>query len=569
MTTDKNAAVAKFIVEDERLYFVDELTPEMAPFNIEKIKRDLAASSFAGVTFDQAQLERDITQVNEQLELLKNQDESESEFDIETEVKFELSKLIYAKLEITVSDDKMEGFAKVTTAQGGAILDEEKIKQTCRQAGIKFGLKAQLVEELLEESLALEAGSELEKLIVVGRPPEKGKDSFIEPKVTLFSNLVRNHKRFDDGRFDLRDLGEIETVEIGQVVAEKVAASSGIAGMNILGESVEPTPGEDKTLIPQDGTEINPENVNQLLATKQGLLRLLEGEVVVDDVLVLPKVDAKSGHVKFKGSVIVEGDVAPDMKIRASGDVTVGGFVESAIIECDGQIVISGGCSGRILNEDELVDDYAKARKARYSATLKSGQNINVAFTNQCHLDAKFDIEIEKNLIHSHVSARSIKVGAGDKPNGRILGSYFYLSQFLEAGVIGSESNVHVDIDMNRGYDAIMTKLALITKTLGKIGKKKDQLIVKRKEQLVSNQNLEIVDKQVAACKIQFENYFRQKAALETRKEEYLNSLYVQANTRLFTHVKFSFAKSALVSEEQKGASQVRLTEKGVSIEPA
>lgn len=557
-----------FIVEDEFLYFVEDLTPEMAPFNTEKIKQDLAASSFAGISIDQVQLESDIAQANEQLKILKNKDKSESESVIATEVKLVLSKYVNAKLEITVSDDKMEGVAKVTAAQGGKGLDEKIIKQICRQADIKFGLKAQLVKALIEESQSLDTGSELEKLIIVGRAPENGKDAFIEPKVTLFSDLVRNHKRFEDGRFDLRDLGEIETVEIGQVVAEKVAATSGVAGINILGEKVEPTPGEDKALIPQDGTEINPENPNQLIATKKGLLRLLDGEVVVDDVLVLPKVDAKSGHVKFKGSVIVEGDVAPDMKIRATGDVTVGGFVESASIDCGGQIVISGGCSGRILNEEELVEDYAKARKARYSAMLKSRQNINVAFTNQCHLDAKFDIEIEKDLIHSHVSARSIKVGAGDKPNGRILGSYFYLSQSLEAGHIGSESNVHVDIDMNRGYDAIMAKLALITKTLRQIGKKKDQLIAKRKEHLASNKNLGIVDKQVAACKLHFENYTRQKAALEKTKEVYLNSLYVQANNRIFTHVKCCFAKSALINEEQRGAVRIRLTEEGVNIEP-
>lgn len=51
----------------------------------------------------------------------------------------------------------------------------------------------------------------------------------------------------------------------------------------------------------------------------------------VDEVLSVKQVDIRHGHVMFEGSLLVTGDVMPGMRIKTSGDVVIGGFVEGAI----------------------------------------------------------------------------------------------------------------------------------------------------------------------------------------------------------------------------------------------
>ncbi|NVK25158.1 MAG: DUF342 domain-containing protein [Gammaproteobacteria bacterium] len=556
------------IVDGDRLYFVDTLTSSSNTLYLSDILSTLKDSEFAHVEFDANLIEAELKRLNTQLHELADQQKDKSADSSKIKVKLAIGKFNDANIEVIPDKDGMSATAAVTLAKGGKPITEEDIKKACLRAKIRFGLKASLVKGLLEKLQQAKPDSTVEHVIVTGKPPVNGNDAYIKPLVDLFSQSMRQHKRYDDGRFDMRDFGEIHTVDVGQVVAEKVSATEGIAGSTIFGEQIPATPGEDIALVPTEGVEINPDNENQLIATKKGLMRMEDGSVVVDDILVLDTVDAKTGHVKFKGSVIVKGDVTPDMNIEATGDVTIAGFVESATVRCSGHLMISGGCSGRILNEEELENDYAKARNARYSCSLYSDLDITVAFTNQCQLIAKKHIQVEKHLIHSHLTASSVCVGSGDRPSGKILGSYFYLSRSLEAGFIGSESNVHVDIDMNRGYQNFAKKLLELRNVVNKIKKKKQQIQQKIEDEQATPVEPNLIKKQMAVIEQQLAKYQQMIKALEIKRKKYLGSLYVKANSKLLSHVKFQFSEHALITHEQKSASIIKLVDEEIVIEP-
>ena len=53
----------------------------------------------------------------------------------------------------------------------------------------------------------------------------------------------------------------------------------------------------------------------------------------VDEVLNVKQVDIRHGHVEFEGSLLVTGDVMPGMRVKTSGDVVIGGFVEGGYID--------------------------------------------------------------------------------------------------------------------------------------------------------------------------------------------------------------------------------------------
>ncbi|MCZ8498672.1 FapA family protein [Vibrio lentus] len=55
-----------------------------------------------------------------------------------------------------------------------------------------------------------------------------------------------------------------------------------------------------------------------------------------------------TGHVKFKGNVFVSGNIEPGMIVKATGCIiTVGGFIESAEVQAQGDIKVAKGITGR------------------------------------------------------------------------------------------------------------------------------------------------------------------------------------------------------------------------------
>ena len=81
-------------------------------------------------------------------------------------------------------------------------------------------------------------------------------------------------------------------------------------------------------MVAGEGTFLSPDDPDLLLASRPGLPRQEKNGMKVDDVLSVKQVDIRHGHVIFEGALIVAGDVTPGMKIKTSGDVVIGGFVE-------------------------------------------------------------------------------------------------------------------------------------------------------------------------------------------------------------------------------------------------
>ncbi|WP_157618746.1 FapA family protein, partial [Vibrio sp. HI00D65] len=64
-------------------------------------------------------------------------------------------------------------------------------------------------------------------------------------------------------------------------------------------------------------------------------------------------VDVSTGHVKFKGNVLVSGNIEPGMVVKATGSITVGGFIESAEVQAQGDIKVAKGIIGHTTKEGE------------------------------------------------------------------------------------------------------------------------------------------------------------------------------------------------------------------------
>ncbi len=470
-----------------------------------------------------------------------------------------VAKAIDAKINIQLAEDKMSVSAQVTTAVGGKLLDLETIKQSCLDAGIRYGLKSSLINELLLQCKNSEPGSPIEFTIVKGMPVVHGVDAYLKPRVALFSDACRTPKVDSNGRADLKDLGNIETVTVNQAVLEKVPLTIGKEGIDIYGDKIPPSVGKDINFSINDSVIISPKNPNILLATKSGLARFDGKTLIIDDVFTLPELDPKKGHVKFKGSVIIQGDVSPDMQLTATGDVFIGGFVESAVIKCGGELTIISGASGRLLEGPK--DDH------HYSCVLQSGGQINLTFANQCEITAKTIVSVKKQLSHCNVEANSVVVGQGDRPSGLITGCRFFLCKTLEAGVIGTESDVHTDISMNRTYDIFINKEIELADWIHEMISRLEGVENDYNNTLDSDKKHELEN---ALTKLQskVEKYTGYRNALIGKRREYMEMVSVTANSKLYPKVSVVIADHSLITKVEKGPSIIKIEDHEFKVQP-
>ena len=117
------------------------------------------------------------------------------------------------------------------------------------------------------------------------------------------------------------------------------------------------------------------------------------------------------------------GDIKDGMRVKASGDITVIGFVESAEIESNGAITVMLGAIGRKRVEGEP-----------FSCSIKSKRSVSLGYAQYCHVESEQDILIERQALHCDLaSKRLIKIGKGDKPRGKLIGGNILDAMRIEA----------------------------------------------------------------------------------------------------------------------------------------
>ncbi len=143
-----------------------------------------------------------------------------------------------------------------------------------------------------------------------------------------------------------RPVSKVISVEPGEVLAVKRPAVFGEPGMDLTG-AVKDAP-EPKRV------EIKVRQGVQLIEEGTKAVALIEGRPDVTNGLlsVLPVYDhtgnvtPETGDIEFKGDVKIAGNVEDYMVVKASGNVTVGGYVANATIYSGGDITVRGGIIG-------------------------------------------------------------------------------------------------------------------------------------------------------------------------------------------------------------------------------
>lgn len=317
-----------------------------------------------------------------------------------------------AQVLVLLAPDAMQAWVSITAPHGGRQADEAGVLQALRDSGVAAGIDGDAVR-------AACAGQPLERCLVAqGVPAQDGIDARFED--IGISTADRAPRLNAQGMIDYREHGAIMLVAPGQALMRRHPATPGIPGFTVRGGELAPRPGQDLAFADGlRGAAPCADDPQLLQATSAGLPVRVPCGVHVEPVLEVKEVNLATGNIQFDGTVRVQGDVIPGMRVQASGDIEVGGTVEGAQVQAGGDVLVKGGI---------IASAYAKAARtvaARFieASTVEAGALIAVD-----------DMVLESQLF----SHDQIHIGAKAPQRARLVGGSTSASKWIRVPTLGS-----------------------------------------------------------------------------------------------------------------------------------
>ncbi|ANT69505.1 hypothetical protein TK34_19805 [Aeromonas hydrophila] len=347
-----------------------------------------------------------------------------------------------ASVLLVVEKDRMSATAQITADWGGKYLTSEQLEQAIQSSEISQGVQAPLIAAAVLAAKEATPGTLLRLPVAQGKAAVNGQDTRFERLVETPAERILKPQELDHGRVDMRDLGTILTVKAGAQLMRRHPATQGVPGFTVTGQELPAKHGKDSPMVAGEGTFLSPDDPDLLLASRPGLPRQEKNGMKVDDVLSVKQVDIRHGHVIFEGALIVAGDVTPGMKIKTSGDVVIGGFVEGGYIESSGTITVRNGIIGR---KSEQSDEFL--------CHLNAQGEIHASYAQYAKLEAGGDIHILTQLSHCYSrSGQDLKVGDSGMRKGHLLGGISIANRLIMAPILGASAYNQTRLQILGGY---------------------------------------------------------------------------------------------------------------------
>lgn len=486
------------------------------------------------------------------------------------DITYQVLERIDATISILIDSDEMGATAEITAAQGGKHLTAKAILVAAQEAGVKKGFSKEDLVKLAQLAAKAEPSHQVTLKIASGKSAINGNDAEIKPLVESAQSRILRPKKREDGSVDMRDLGDIICVKVGDPIAEKKPLTLGKTGYTVTATLLPPEPGNDVALVSGEGTTISPSDENILVSEKVGLPKKIANGMEVDEVYKINNVTIATGNINFTGSVIIDGDVNEGMKVIASGDVTVGGFVESATIEAGGDVTISGGIIGRKhdIEKNKVTD-------VKMSVSVNAKGNIYAKYCQYAEIGCSNDVRIENQLLHSLLDIQGgLKVGTEDKSNGKLIGGHIKAGTFVTAGIIGATAGSKTVIHFEHKVIKLKKQMQDLESKLKADSNKMEELkaaIIKLKKLPKDKAKPEILAKIVASYQLQMKHtaeLLLEKETLEKVTQEYIESVYIEATDKLHQGVQLIIDNCNERSRREYGPSRMLYKERKIHIDP-
>ncbi|MEE8059694.1 MAG: FapA family protein [Pseudomonadales bacterium] len=387
-----------------------------------------------------------------------------------------------AEIIITLSDDEMMAFITTTEAYGGKVLTAAEIKAAISNVAVEPSFCDQVA---LKQALESSAVTDLK--FAEGKAPVDGLDAQFK---ALVEEVIYHAPTIDEdsGKADQHEIQDFTIVDVGKPVMQRIPATAGTNGSNVLGLMLPAQLGDDKPFATETlGVIVDPNDKNRLIADAKGHPVIMPDGVRVDKTLKVNNVDLRTGNITLDGSLLVVGEVKADMEINVTGDVIVNGIIDGATVAAGNDITIGGGVIGR-----ELKSSTAHP----LAAILTSGGNIKARFASFATITAGKNVEVAEYITHCDVVAREkLLVGqAGGK--GRLFGGKCHAEDGMIANIVGTDADVKTLVsvgiasELQNNCDKLTEKKATATTQVAQLTVVFKQYMEAHKKQALSKEKL-------------------------------------------------------------------------------
>lgn len=523
----------------------------------------ISQSQYSKLSPDTANIKNAIAELNDVLKPLLAKQTGR-------EITYQVLERIDATISITIDGDEMGATADITAAQGGKHLSAKAILTSAQEAGVKKGFSKEELVKLAQLAAREKPNNHVTLQIASGKLAINGKDAEIKPLVESAQSRILRPKRREDGSVDMRDLGDIICVKVGDAIAKKIPLTTGKIGYTVTATLLPAEPGNDVSLVSGEGTSISSSNQNILVSKKVGLPKVIANGMEVDEIYKIRNVTVATGNINFTGSVIIDGDVNEGMKVIASGDITVGGFVESAMIEAGGDVTISGGIIGRKHDIEKT-----KVTDVKMSVSVNAKGSIYAKYCQYAEINCSKDVRIENQLLHSLLKIQGgLKVGTEEKSNGKLIGGYIKAGTFVTAGIVGAKAGsntiIHFEheiIKFKEQMQDIESRLKLDSTKTTELKDATNKLKRLPKEKVKP----EILAKVISTYQFHAKRMgeaLLEKEALEITTQDYMVSVYVEATEKLHHGVQLIIDSFNDRTRREYGPTRMIYKERKIHIEP-
>ena len=438
-----------------------------------------------------------------------------------------------AEVEFRLPEDGMVANLVLTTPYGGKLPSLATVKSLAVKNRVVRGVSTKKIEAMLKAARNAAPGTVLEETIAKGLPARNGKNSKFVPLVPNALERVLRPQTNEGERVDMRNLGEVICVKVNTPVLRRTPPTKGRTGFDVKGNTIPAVQGEWIDFKMGTGTVVSDSDANLLMSSISGMPKYRDQIMNIDDTFICNGVNVGTGHINYEGAVLVNGDVTEKMQIKAAGDVTINGFVESAYIESGGDIIITEGAMGKV---NDKQGDFQCRLVAAGSIHVQHGQGIDI----QC----SGDITVGRQLAYSRLRCGgAVIVGQIDKPMGNLFACDIISQDRIEAGTLGAVSGSTLKVDFSPGFNQLLERKDSLDELLRQI--RENNLKHKEKIDLIQAKKIpkELQRKAAEALEL-FNNesalleWLENKANdVKAAKEHYQADIKLIANKRLYPGV--------------------------------
>lgn len=326
---------------------------------------------------------------------------------------------------------------------------DTEITALLREKGVTFGI---LHDEIAK--LATNVIYERPILVAKGIIPQDA-----TPGYYIFNFETKLNKKpviNEDGSTDYMNIKTIEVVHKDDVIATYVPSVRGVKGMSVKGTVVDPKPAREMPPLAGRGFTRSDDN-RTYTATMDGKIEKKDNRILISPVHeIRGDADITTGNIDFNGDVVVHGGASDGVIIKAAGNVTIEGLVESCEIYAGKDLFLLSGTKG---GEKTVIDVKGNitAQFIEYALVKCKGSiTADYMFKSKVVCDGRIDLTGNKSAI---------------------IGGQVSAVQGLETNEIGNDfgtiTNVSVGVDQERlmAAENLSRKIDALASNVDKIKK--------------------------------------------------------------------------------------------------